>query len=95
MPEQWSQKRPVCVPVCVTPLVIDGQKVAKHVLVAMNRHTTIGELLDTSFSKRSMSYQRREGEGRGNGSVNTFPRKQRIAGHIIFSTLHVVPKESK
>jgi hypothetical protein len=43
----------------VYPLIVAKQRLGKHVPAATNTHSTREELLDASFSVRSMSYQRR------------------------------------
>jgi hypothetical protein len=42
----------------VYPLIVARQKLGKNVKAATNTHVTIEELLDTSFSLRSVSCQR-------------------------------------
>jgi hypothetical protein len=49
-----------CMSVCVPPIVA-RQLLGKHVPTATNTHPTI-ELLDASFSMRSVSYQRKVGD---------------------------------
>jgi hypothetical protein len=44
---------------CVYSPTVARQRFGKNVLAATNTHTTIEELIDTSFSKRSVSYQGR------------------------------------
>jgi hypothetical protein len=44
------------VSVCVSPIVA-RQRLGKHVTAATNTHATIEEMLDASFSIRSVSYQ--------------------------------------
>jgi hypothetical protein len=39
------------------PLVVARQWLCENITAAMNTHTAIEELLDTSFSMRSVSYQ--------------------------------------
>jgi hypothetical protein len=63
---------------------------------------TIEELLDASFSIRSVSYQRRVRGSicvslslLGNGSVSTIPRQRRIVGGVCFYAVRVVSKESR
>jgi hypothetical protein len=41
----------------VYPLIVATQRLSKNVTVAMNTHATIEELVDASFSMRSVSYQ--------------------------------------
>jgi hypothetical protein len=43
----------------VYPPSIARQRIGKNVTVATNTHATIEELLDASFSMRSVSYQRK------------------------------------
>jgi hypothetical protein len=45
-----------------TPLLLLGYGSVKNVTAATNKHETIEELLDTSFSMWSMSYQRKVGD---------------------------------
>jgi hypothetical protein len=47
--------------VCVYPHIVARQRLCKHVPAATNTHTT-EELLDASFSMRSVSYQRKVGD---------------------------------
>jgi hypothetical protein len=49
------------VSVCVSPIV-DRQRLGINITAAMNTHVTIEELLDASFSMRSVSYQRKVGD---------------------------------
>jgi hypothetical protein len=42
--------------------VVARQWLVKSITMAMNRHTTTEELLDTSFSMQSMSYQSKVGD---------------------------------
>jgi hypothetical protein len=58
---QWlTHKSPlsICVPVFIFPTVAK-QRHGKNVRAATNTHVTIEELLDASFSVRSVSYQRK------------------------------------
>jgi hypothetical protein len=43
----------------VNPSVVTRQRLGKNVTAATNTQETIGELLDASFSIRSVSYQRK------------------------------------
>jgi hypothetical protein len=63
-------------------------------------HGTIEELLDSSFSMRSMSYQRRiYGSvyplSLLDNSVKTFPGQRRVVGGGFFYSVRVVSKESR
>jgi hypothetical protein len=42
--------------------VVARQRLGKNVTAATNTHATIEELLNASFSMRSMSYQRKTGD---------------------------------
>jgi hypothetical protein len=60
------------------------------------------ELLEGSFSVRSVSYQRRVCGSvypplslSGNNSVNTFPRQRRIVGGVVSYAVHVVSEKSR
>jgi hypothetical protein len=44
------------------PPVVARQWLSKNITTAMNTHTIIEELLDTSFSMQSMSYQSKVGD---------------------------------
>jgi hypothetical protein len=44
------------------PTLVARQQLGKNVTAAMNTQGTIGELLNTSFSMRSVSYQRKVGD---------------------------------
>jgi hypothetical protein len=46
----------------VYPLIVAGKRLGKNVTAATNTHATIGELLEASFSMRSVSYQRKGGQ---------------------------------
>jgi hypothetical protein len=46
----------------VYPLIVARQRLGKNVTAATNTHATIEELLDASFSIRSVSYQRNVGD---------------------------------
>jgi hypothetical protein len=46
------------VSICVSPIVA-RQRLGKDVTAATNTHATIEEMLDASFSTRSVSYQRK------------------------------------
>jgi hypothetical protein len=54
----------VCVYVClyVYPLIAARQRFGRHVPVVTNTHSTIGTLLDGSFSMRSVQYQGKVGD---------------------------------
>jgi hypothetical protein len=43
-------------------LIVDRQRLSKNVTAATNTHATIEELLDTSFSVRTVSYQGEVGD---------------------------------
>jgi hypothetical protein len=45
----------------VYPPILDGERLSKYVRAATNTHETIEELLDASFSMRSLSYQGKVG----------------------------------
>jgi hypothetical protein len=45
----------------VYPHIVARQQLSKHISTAMNTYSTTEELLDMSFSMRSMSYQRKAG----------------------------------
>jgi hypothetical protein len=48
----------VCVSVCVSlATIVARQRLSRNVTAVTNAHATIEELLDTSFSMRSVSYQ--------------------------------------
>jgi hypothetical protein len=101
-PSQWhtSWIPPIrlCVCMCI-PLLVARKWLGRHVLTATNT-CKIEKLLET-FCIWSVSYQ-----GRvwvclciplsllGNGSVNTFPRQQRIFGGVVFHMVCVISKES-
>jgi hypothetical protein len=44
------------------PTIVARQRLSKHVTAETNTHATIEELLDASFSMRSVSYQRQVGD---------------------------------
>jgi hypothetical protein len=46
----------------VNPLITARQQLGKNVTTATNTDATIEELLDTSFSMRPISYQRKAGD---------------------------------
>jgi hypothetical protein len=46
----------------VYPPVVDKQRLGKNVTAATNTDATIEELLDASFSLRSLSYERKVGD---------------------------------
>jgi hypothetical protein len=46
----------------VYPPIVARQGLGKNVTAATNTHATIEELLDASFSMRSMSYERKVGD---------------------------------
>jgi hypothetical protein len=55
-------RSPCCVCVCMcTPLIVAKQQMGKHVPAATNTHATVEELLDPSFSLRSVSYEKKVG----------------------------------
>jgi hypothetical protein len=63
-------------------------------------HSTIKELLDTSFYIRSVSYQRRVCGSvyvslLDNNSVKMFLRQRRIVGGVVLYAVRVVSKESR
>jgi hypothetical protein len=51
----------LCVCMRITPIVA-RQRLGKHVLTTTNKHGTIQEMLDASFSMRFMSHQRKVGD---------------------------------
>jgi hypothetical protein len=54
---------PQPVSMCIPP-VVAKRRLAKSNNVAINTHATIEEYLDTSFSMRSVSYERKVGDCR-------------------------------
>jgi hypothetical protein len=44
------------------PHIVARQRLGKNVIAATNTHATIEELLEASFSVRSVSYQRKVGD---------------------------------
>jgi hypothetical protein len=46
----------------VYPAIVARQRLGKNVTAATSTHATIEELLDASFSMRSVSYQRKVGD---------------------------------
>jgi hypothetical protein len=68
-PERTSYIPPISlrVTMCI-PSIVARQLFGKNVTAAMNTQTRIEEMLDASFSMRSVSCQRRVG-----GSVCVFP----------------------
>jgi hypothetical protein len=55
-----SSHQSVCL--YVYPPIVARQRLGKNVTAAINTHATIEELLDTSFSMRSVSYQGKVGD---------------------------------
>jgi hypothetical protein len=51
----------ICVCMCI-PTIVARQRLGKHVTAEKNTHAIIEELLDASFSLRSVSYQRQVGD---------------------------------
>jgi hypothetical protein len=51
----------VCVSVCVSTRIVSRQRLGKHIPVATNKRKR-EELLDSSFSMQSVSYQRKVGD---------------------------------
>jgi hypothetical protein len=56
---KYPSHQSVCLYVC--PSIVARQRLGKSVTAAMNTHETIAELLDASFSMRSVWYQRKVG----------------------------------
>jgi hypothetical protein len=88
------------VSVCLSLLSLLGNGWVKT-FARQRIHATIEELLDASFSVRSVSYQKRVFGSvypltlLGNNSVKIYPRRRRLVLGVVFCALRLLSKKSR
>jgi hypothetical protein len=82
----WNPLISLCVCMCSPPFIA-RQRLGKHVPTATNTHATLEELLEP-YVCIPLPLLR-------NTSIQTYPRKRRIFGSVVFSAVRVISNKSR